>query len=168
MTCMICHFFFSVTYGIGIEMATGTSQSAAEEALRTTDEKANFQRFTRLLICGVLAILREVFDAIHPPPNLPSVLGNPAIKTKLQTLRRTRVLTHPEWECLYNPPSGAYGKSTDLTSPYYVNCFEQYATLPLLLDGTTYPTALIIAARQTWLELSFIVTQFMVTTTAWR
>ena len=110
---MICHFFFSVTYGIGIEMATGTSQSAAEEALRTTDEKANFQRLTRLLMRGGLALLREVFDAIHPPPNLPSVLGNPAIKTKLQTLRRTRVLTHPEWECLYNPPSGAYGKSTD-------------------------------------------------------
>ena len=55
-----------------------------------------------------------------------------------------------------------------LTSPYYVNYFEKYATLPLPPDGTTYPTALITAARQTWLELSFIVTKFMVTTTAWR
>ena len=94
-------------------MATGTSLSAADEALRTRDEKATFQRLTRLLMRGGLVLLREVFDAIVPPANLPSVLGNPAIKTKLQTLRRTRVLTHPEWECLYNPPSGAYGKSTD-------------------------------------------------------
>ena len=94
-------------------MATGTSQSAAEEALRTTDEKANFQRLTRLLMRGGLALLREVFDAIHPPANLPAVLGNPTTKSKLQTLRVKRVLTHPEWDCLYNPPSGAYGKSSD-------------------------------------------------------
>ena len=59
-------------------MATGTSQSAADEALRTTDEKANFQRLTRLLMRGGLALLREVFDVIHP--NLPAVLGNATIK----------------------------------------------------------------------------------------
>ena len=91
-------------------MATGSSPSAADEALRTTDEKANFQRLTRLLMRGGLALLREVFDSIHP--HLPAVLGNPTIKSNLQTLRG-RVLTQPEWDCLYNPPSGAYGKSTD-------------------------------------------------------
>ena len=95
-------------------MATGTSPSAAYEALRATDEKANFQRLTRLLMRGGLALLREVFDSIHPPPNLPAVLSNPVIKTQLQTLRRNRVLTHPEWNCLYNPSGpGTYGKSTD-------------------------------------------------------
>ena len=94
-------------------MATGSSPSAADEALLTTDEKANFQRLTRLLMRGGLALLREVFDSIHPPANLPAVLGNPAIKSKLQTLRG-RVLTHPEWNCLYNPSGpGTYGKSTD-------------------------------------------------------
>ena len=94
-------------------MATGSSPSAADEALGTTDEKANFQRLTRLLMRGGLALLREVFDSIHPPANLPAVLGNPAIKSKLQTLRG-RVLTHPEWNCLYNPSGpGTYGKSTD-------------------------------------------------------
>ena len=81
-------------------MATGTSPSAVEEALRTTDEKANFQRLTRLLMRGGLALLREVFDAIHPPANLPAVLGNPAVKKQLQTLRRNRVLSQPEWDCL--------------------------------------------------------------------
>ena len=95
-------------------MATGSSPSAADEALRTTDEKANFQRLTRLLMRGGLALLKEVFDSIHPPPNLPAVLSNAVIKTQLQTLRRNRVLTHPEWNCLYNPSGpGTYGKSTD-------------------------------------------------------
>ena len=95
-------------------MATGTSLSAAYEALRATDEKANFQRLTRLLMRGGLALLREMFDSIHPPANLPAVLSNPVIKTQLQTLRRNRVLTHPEWNCLYNPSGpGTYGKSTD-------------------------------------------------------
>ena len=95
-------------------MATGTSLSAAYEALRATDEKANFQRLTRLLMRGGLALLKEVFDSIHPPPNFPAVLSNPVIKTQLQTLRRNRVLTHPEWNCLYNPSGpGTYGKSTD-------------------------------------------------------
>ena len=86
--------------------------SAADEVLSTTGEKANFQRLTRLLMRGGLALLREVFDSIHPPANLPAVLGNPTIKSNLQTLRG-RVLTQPEWDCLYNPRSGAYGKSTD-------------------------------------------------------
>ena len=95
-------------------MATGTSPSAVEEALRTTDEKANFQRLTRLLMRGGLALLREVFDAIHPPANLPAVLGNPAVKKQLQTLRRNRVLSQPEWDCLYNPIGpGRHGKSLD-------------------------------------------------------
>ena len=95
-------------------MATGTSLSAAYEALRATDEKANFQRLTRLLMRGGLALLKEVFDSIHSPPNFPAVLSNPVIKTQLQTLRRNRVLTHPEWHCLYNPSGpGTYGKSTD-------------------------------------------------------
>ena len=95
-------------------MATGTSLSAVFEALRATDEKANFQRLTRLLMRGGLALLREMFDSIHPPANLPAVLSNPVMKTQLQTLRRNKVLTHPEWNCLYNPSGpGTYGKSTD-------------------------------------------------------
>ena len=94
-------------------MATGSSPSAADEALSTTDEKANFQRLTRLLMRGGLALLREVSDSIHSPANLPAVLSNLTIKSNLRTLRG-RVLTHPEWNCLYNPSGpGTYGKSTD-------------------------------------------------------
>ena len=106
-------------------MATGSSPSAADEALLTTDEKANFQRLTRLLMRGGLALLREVFDSIHPPANLPAVLGNPAIKSKLQTLRG-RVLTHPEWNCLYNPSGpGTYGKSTDFDISLLCKLFRE-------------------------------------------
>ena len=87
---------------------------AAEEALRTTDEKANFQRLQRLLMGGGLALLREVFDAIHPPASLPAVLGNPVVESKLKTLKRKRVFTHPEWNSLYYPRGpGTYGKSAD-------------------------------------------------------
>ena len=96
------------------KMATGTTPSAADETLCTTDEKANFQRLTRLLMRGGLALLREVFDAIYPPVNLPAVLGNPAIKTQLQSLRRTRVLSQTEWDYLYNSSGpGIHGKSAD-------------------------------------------------------
>ena len=94
-------------------MATGSSASAADEALRTTDEKANFQRLTRLLMRGGLTLLREVFDSIHPPASLPAVLLNPTIKSNLKKLKGKKVLTQPEYNCLYFPLSGAYVKSTD-------------------------------------------------------
>lgn len=95
-------------------MATGSSLSTADEALSTTEEKANFIRLSRLLMRGGLTLLREVFDNIHPPVNLPAVLGNPAIKKKLQTLRGKKVLFFPEWERLYNSSGpGVYGKSAD-------------------------------------------------------
>ena len=109
-------------------MATA-SPSAADEALRTTDEKANFQRLTRLLMRGGLALLREVFDSIHPPSNLPAVLGNPAIESKLQTLKG-RVLTQPEWNCLYNPSGpGTYGKSTDFDISLLCKLFREICSL---------------------------------------
>ena len=122
-------------------MATGSSTSAVNEALRTTDEKANFQRLTRLLMRGGLALLREMFDAIHPPANLPAVLGNPTIKSKLQTLRRNRVLTYPEWEFLYNPPSGAYGKSTDFDITLLCKLLREICNLTPSTGWDTLPNS---------------------------
>ena len=84
------------------------SLADAEEALRSTSAKANFQRLTRLLMCGGLRLLRETFDSIHSPADLPLRLGDPTIQTQLRGAR----LTLPQWNCLY-PPSGGYGKSTD-------------------------------------------------------
>ena len=80
----------------------------AEHALRSTSAKANFQRLTRLLMCGGLQLLRETLDSIHSPADLPLRLGDPTIQTQLRGAR----LTPPEWNCLY-PSPGVYGKSTD-------------------------------------------------------
>ena len=89
-------------------MATGIPLSAADKALHTSSEKANFQRLARLLMCGGVTLLREVFDAIHPPASLPAVLSHPATVRQLNGAR----LTKAEWEQVYLP-SGGYGKSAD-------------------------------------------------------
>ena len=77
-----------------------------DEVLRSTDEKANFQRLARLLISGGTSLLRETFDVIHPPSNLPTVLSNPATKIQLKAAK----LTPPQWDCLYPQPA-VYGTS---------------------------------------------------------
>ena len=84
------------------------SLADAEEVLRSTRTKANFQRLTRLLMCGGLRLLRETFDSIHSPADLPVKLSDPAVKAQLRGSR----LTRQEWDCLY-PSPGVYGKSSD-------------------------------------------------------
>ena len=78
-----------------------------EEVLRSTRGKDNFQRITRLLSGGT-SLLREIFDSICPPSNLPTILSNPATKNKLKDAK----LTMPQWHCLC-PSPGVYGKSAD-------------------------------------------------------
>ena len=78
------------------------------EVLRSTSEKANFHRVTRLLISGGTRLLRETFDFIHPPSCLHRVLKNPVVEKQLKSAR----LSKPQWDCLY-PSPGVYGKSTD-------------------------------------------------------
>ena len=80
----------------------------AEEALRATNLKANFHRLTRLLMRGGVNLLRETFDSIHSPADLPLRLADPAIQVQLGGAR----LTQPERACL-NPSPGMYGKSND-------------------------------------------------------
>ena len=117
-------------------MATSTRPSAAQEALCTTDEKANFQRLTRLLMRGGLALLREVFDAIYPPVNLPAVLGNPAIKTQLQSLKRIRILNQTEWDYLYNSSGpGMHGKSADFDISLLCKLLRAICSLPPPITG---------------------------------
>ena len=116
---------------------------AAEEALRTTDEKANFQRLQRLLMGGGLALLREVFDAIHPPASLPAVLGNPVVESKLKTLRRERVLTYHEWNRLYYPSGpGTYGKSADFDISLLLKLLRTICSLtPPITGWNTLPNS---------------------------
>lgn len=76
-----------------------------DQVLSSTDEKANFQRLTRLLISGGTRLLREIFDKCCPPSALPGKLSDPSIKRELR-----RNLTRPERDILY-PSPGVYGKS---------------------------------------------------------
>ncbi|XP_068705223.1 uncharacterized protein [Montipora foliosa] len=84
----------------------------SDRALHATNGKANFQRLTRLLMCGGITLLREVFDSILPPTDLQIKLGDATIKAQLQKLTHQKALTKPEWNKLY-PSPGVYGKSRD-------------------------------------------------------
>ena len=92
-------------FPVSIRMA---SLEDAEEVLRPTKSKANFQRLTRLLMSGGAVFLREIFDSIHSPANLPTTLNDPSVERKLRTAK----LTRPDWNCLY-PSPGVFGKSSD-------------------------------------------------------
>ena len=84
------------------------SPTDAADVLRSTREKENFQRLSRLLMCGGVRLLREKFDSFYSPANLPLMLANPAIQGQL---RRARI-SQAEWNCLY-PSPGTFGKSSD-------------------------------------------------------
>ena len=89
-----------------------TPPSPADIALRSTNEKAYFQRLVRLLMCGGVTLVREVFDFKLPSSNLQMKLKDPTIQCRLQKLRHKNVLTALEWNLLY-PSPGVYGESTD-------------------------------------------------------
>ena len=108
--------------------------SAAESALHATDKKANFQRLTRLLVCGGITLLREVFDSIHPPVNLPLKLGDPVIKAQLQKLRNRNVINQLEWTLLY-PSPGVYGNSTEFDITLLFKLFRNICNLTPPVTG---------------------------------
>ena len=80
----------------------------ATSALQSSEGRQNFQRLTRLLIAGATTIGREIFDAIHPPATLATVLADPA----RQAILRGAKMTRPQWTQVY-PSPGTYGKSED-------------------------------------------------------
>ena len=89
--------------------------NTADKALRPTDGKENFVRLTWLLMRGGEALLREEFDAIHPPPTLPAVLdANKDYLETLLTAKGDKVFHFFELKCLYGPRGRRkYGKSTE-------------------------------------------------------
>ena len=96
----------------------------AEKVLHATDEKANFQRLTRLLVCGGITLLREVFDFIHLPANLSITLNNPTTKAHLQWLRdHKKVITQLEWKHLY-PSPGLCGTSSNFDITLLLKLFR--------------------------------------------
>ena len=107
----------------------------AEKVLHATDGKANFQRLARLLVCGGITLLREVFDSIHPPANLSATLNNPTTKAHLQRLRdHKKVITQLEWKRLY-PSPGVCGKSTDFDITLLFKLFRNICSLAPPVTG---------------------------------
>ena len=96
----------------------------AEEALRSTTLKANFHRLTRLLMCGGVQLLRETFDSIHSPADLPLRLADSTVQAQLKGAR----LTQPERACLY-PSPGVYGESNDFDITLIFKLFRTICSL---------------------------------------
>ncbi|PFX21026.1 E3 ubiquitin-protein ligase DZIP3 [Stylophora pistillata] len=96
----------------------------AEDALRSTTPKANFHRLTRLLMHGGVQLLRETFESIHSPADLPVKLADPTIQAQLRKAR----LTQPERNRLY-PSPGVYGKSSDFDITLIFKLFKKICNL---------------------------------------
>ena len=96
----------------------------AEEALRSTTLKANFHRLTRLLMRGGVQLLRETFDSIHSPADLPLRLADSTVQAQLKGAR----LTQPERACLY-PSPGVYGKSNNFDITLIFKLFRTICNL---------------------------------------
>ena len=106
------------------------SLADAAMALHSTDGKANFQRLTRLLMCGGVRLLREKFDSIHSPANLPLTLSHPSVKNQLKGVK----LSPPEWQCLY-PAPGVYGQSSDFDITLIFRLFKTICNLTEPITG---------------------------------
>ena len=77
--------------------------------LRSSPEKINGARLSRLIIDGGRLALQNVFDSIHHPNTLRKVF-NSQFNT-LQRLLARRVLTKRQWDLLF-PPGGALPDSS--------------------------------------------------------
>lgn len=81
-------------------------------------------------MCGGVKLLREKFDSIHSPADLPLKLSAPAVKKQLKTAK----LTKPEWQCLY-PAPGVYGQSTDFDITLIFRLFKTICSLTEPVTG---------------------------------
>jgi len=73
--------------------------ASASPTASSTKETTNYARLCRLLVDIATQALRDKFDAIHSPANLPTVLaGN---KPKLQTLRAKKIINPIQWGKLF-------------------------------------------------------------------
>jgi len=98
--------------------------ASAEEALRSTKRRENFQRLTRLLMCGGVNLLREKFDSIHPPKDLPKTLDDASTRDLLKKAN----LFQEQRDCLY-PSPGTFGKSTDFDITLMFRLFKTICNL---------------------------------------
>ena len=88
--------------------------ATAAPTVSSTKETTNYARLCRLLVDAGTQALRDIFDAIHPPANLHTVLtGN---KTKLQSLRTRKIINATQWGKLFPViPSSVSSRDFDIT-----------------------------------------------------
>ena len=75
--------------------------ASAAPSFPSTKEATNYERLCRLLVDVGSQVLRETFDRLRPPGSLHTVLADPTVHAKLQSLRKKRVLSTPQWRKLY-------------------------------------------------------------------
>ena len=73
-------------------------------ALRSSCEKTNGAKLSRLIVDGGRSALQKVFEAIHPQNTLQVIFNTHYIT--LQSLCARRILTGKQWDLLF-PPGGA-------------------------------------------------------------
>ncbi|XP_078374589.1 uncharacterized protein LOC144658124 [Oculina patagonica] len=87
---------------------------AAAAPTASSKETTNYARLCRLLVDVGTQALRDQFDAIHSPANLPTVLA--ANKTTLQSLRARKIINATQWGKLFPAiPSSVSSRDFDTT-----------------------------------------------------
>ena len=82
----------------------------------STRENTNYARLCRLLIDVGSAVLRDTFNGIHPPANLPAVLSGTSVESTLKHLRKKNILNPIQWGKLYPAtPSTVSSSNFDIT-----------------------------------------------------
>ena len=79
-------------------------------ALRSSPEKTNGAKLSRLIIDGGRLALQKLFDSIPPPDTLQMFFNKHYVT--LQGLQRSRILNTKQWELLF-PPTGAPPNSSN-------------------------------------------------------
>ncbi|KAL9965350.1 hypothetical protein ACROYT_G029139 [Oculina patagonica] len=75
--------------------------ASAAPSFPSTKETTNYARLCRLLVDVGSQVLRETFDRVRPPGSLHTVLSDPAVHAKLQSLQKKKVLNPSQWGKLY-------------------------------------------------------------------
>ena len=82
----------------------------------STRENTNYARLCRLLIDVGSAVLRDTFNGIHPPANLPAILSGTPEESTLKSLKKKKVLNATQWGELYPAtPSTVSSSNFDIT-----------------------------------------------------
>ena len=73
----------------------------AASRITASDEKTNYSRLCRLLISVGVQVFRDTFDGIIPPTDLQGFLKRHPAHSKLQFLRKEKILNTVHWSKLY-------------------------------------------------------------------